>query len=106
MGLGPPPLREEETMTFEDYRKIDAVNASSLKEMRKSPKHYLHRLKNPIDDTPRLGLGRATHTAVFEPDRLLLDYAVWEGDRRGKAYAEFCEVNAERTILKTAEYEV
>lgn len=92
-------------MTFDDYRALDAVNWSTLKEMRRSPRHYRHREQSPREDTPRLGLGRATHTAVFEPDRFLLDYAVWEGDRRGKAYAAFCEQHPSQTILKTAEYE-
>jgi len=91
-------------MTFEDYRKIDAVNASSLKEMRKSPRHFAYRIKHPMEDTPRLGLGRATHTAVFEPDRFPLDYALWDGDRRGKAYAAFCEQHPHQTILKAEEY--
>ncbi len=92
-------------MTFDEYRKIDAVNASSLKEMRKSPRHYLHRIRNPLDDTPRLAIGRATHTAVFEPDRFLLDFVLWAGgDRRGKAYSEFCEQHPNQGILKPEEY--
>ena len=92
-------------MDFKTYGEIRAVNWSTLKEMRKSPRHYLHRLQNPLKDTPRLGLGRGTHTAVFEPDRFLLDYVLWDGDRRGKAYTAFCEQHPAQTILKVEEYE-
>lgn len=92
-------------MNFAEYAALKRVNASTLKEMRKSPRHYKWRLDHPMEDTPRLGLGRGTHTAVFEPDRFLLDYALWDGDRRGKAYAEFCEQHPRQTILKAAEYE-
>jgi exodeoxyribonuclease VIII len=93
-------------MNFAEYLKIDAVNASSLKEMRKSPLHYAYRQAHPMEDTPRLGLGRATHTAVFEPDRFAIDYAVFMGERRaGKEWASFCEQHPDQTILKRAEYE-
>ena len=91
-------------MEFAAYREIDAVNWSSLKEMRKSPRHYLHRLHEPKADTAAMRRGRATHTAVFEPDRFPLDYVVWEGDRRGKAYTAFCEQHPHQTILKADEY--
>jgi hypothetical protein len=92
-------------MTFAEYLKIDAVNASSLKEMRRSPLHYAHRKANPREDTARLAMGRATHTAVFEPDRFALDFAVFMGERRaGKEWAAFCETHPNQTILKEPEY--
>jgi hypothetical protein len=93
-------------MTFSDYVAIKAVNASSLKEMRKSPLHYKHRVEHPLEDSTRLAMGRATHTAVFEPDRFAVDYAVFMGERRaGKEWAAFCEQHPNQTILKLAEYE-
>lgn len=92
-------------MTFEEYAKIDAINFTTLKETRKSPKHFKYRRENPREDTTRLGLGRAAHTAVFEPDRFPLDYAVFRGARRaGKAWDEFQDANEGRTILKADEY--
>jgi exodeoxyribonuclease VIII len=92
-------------MTFDDYSKVAAVNWSSLKEARRSPLHYRYRVETPKEDTARLALGRATHTAVFEPDRFLLDFVLWDGgDRRGKAYAAFCEQHPNQTILKAEEY--
>ena len=50
-----------------NYTDIDAVNWSSLKWMRESPQMYRYRLSVPMEDTPALALGRATHTLVFEP---------------------------------------
>lgn len=43
--------------------------------MRQSPKHYLHALKNPREDTEALLLGRVTHCMVYEGDKLALRYA-------------------------------
>lgn len=94
-------------LTFEDYVALPAVNWTTLKEMRRSPLHYAHRLANPKEDTTRLALGRACHTAVFEPDRFLLDYALFEGEaRRGKEWTAFKELHADKTILKRDEYEL
>jgi exodeoxyribonuclease VIII len=95
-------------VTDDDYAKyaqIDAVNWSTLKEMQKSPKHYQHRLKNPRKDTAAMMIGRATHTAVFEPDRFALEYAVFKGERRaGKVWEAFKESHATETILKIDDY--
>jgi exodeoxyribonuclease VIII len=93
-------------MTFQAYQAIDAVNWTTLKEMGRSPKHYRHRLETPREDTPALAMGRAAHTAVFEPDRFILDYAVFTGPRRaGKEWDAFAAANEGRTILKTEEYQ-
>ncbi len=95
-------------MTFAEYLKVDAVNWSTLKHLRVSPKHYQHALTHQRADTNALKLGRAVHTAVFEPDRLLLDYVLWDGgDRRGKDWLLFKSLHEQtsRTILKLEEYE-
>jgi hypothetical protein len=90
---------------FAAYAKIDAINWSTLKEMAKSPKHYQHALANARKDTAAMALGRAVHTAVFEPDRFALEYAVWKGDRRaGKTWEAFKAMHAKETILKVDEY--
>lgn len=89
-----------------NYFDIDAVNWSSLKEMRRSPLHYQHRLHAPRKDTSSLVLGRAIHLAVLEPARFETEVAVFDGlVRRGKAWDEFQELNADRTILKPSEVE-
>jgi len=91
--------------SFADYRAIEAVNWSTLKEMGKSPAHYQHRLTHPLMDTPRLLLGRAVHTAVLEPDMFALQYTVYDGKTRyGKEWDAFRAANADKGILKFDEY--
>jgi hypothetical protein len=96
---------------FGHYAAIDAVNWSTLKELRRSPLHYRHRLTSPLEDKANLRAGRAAHTAVFEPDRFLLDYALFDHKnkggkvvRNGNIWKEFRAANAHRTIITPAEY--
>lgn len=91
---------------FDIYAATDGVNYSTLKYMRVSPLHYRHAVDNPTDDTPLLAVGRAIHTAILQPHRLEIDYAVFEGKRRqGKVWDAFEAANAERTILRADEME-
>lgn len=93
-------------MSFDEYAALPGVNWSTLKDMGKSPLHYRHRIQEERADTPRMAIGRAVHTAVLEPDRFALEYAVYEGARRaGKEYEAFAAANAGRTILRVDEYE-
>jgi hypothetical protein len=97
----------EPRLTFPEYAAIRAVNWSTLKELARSPLHYSHRLFTPREDSDTLRLGRATHTAVFEPERFLAEYALWEGTaRRGKAWEAFEAEHAERTILTAYQYQI
>lgn len=89
---------------FDAYTAIEAVNHSSLKHMKTSPLKYKHVVDNGIDDTVLFGVGRAIHCATLQPERLELDFAVFEGKRRqGKAWDAFEAENANRTILKRDE---
>jgi exodeoxyribonuclease VIII len=90
---------------FDAYARRDAVNCSLLKEMRRSPRRYLFRKANPLEDSKRLALGRAAHTAILEPDRFPLDFVVFPGARRaGKEWDAFAAANRDKTILKLDEY--
>lgn len=92
-------------MTRDEYFARPEVNWSLLKEMRRSPLQFNFRRHNPREDTKRLMAGRAGHTAILEPDRFLLDYALWTGDRRaGKEWDKFCAANGGKTILKAEDY--
>jgi hypothetical protein len=95
------------SMKYADYAAAPGCNFSTLKHMARSPLHYRHALQNPPTETTAMLLGRATHTTVFEPQRLELEYAVWSGDRRGNAFKEFEEACTEqgRSILKEGEYQ-
>lgn len=89
-----------------EYDAIDAINWSTLREATKSPLAYYHRLSNPPAETDAMRLGRAVHTAVFEPDRLLHEYVIWDqGRRAGAQWDAFKAMHEGRTILKPEEYD-
>lgn len=94
-------------MRFQDYLRTPGVNFSTLKHMRDSPRHYQHALQHPPTETTNMLLGRATHTAVFEPERFQLEYATWPGTRRGNAFKSFqaeCDEQG-RSVLREKEHE-
>ena len=93
------------TVPFSEYCKIPAVNWSTLKELGRSPAHYKYRLTAERPDSATFALGRAVHTAILEPDRFMFDYVLNDDNRNSKAYKEFAQENADKTILKTPEYE-
>lgn len=98
----PPSL---EQMPFDAYRQLRGINWSQLKHLRQSAMHYQHHRHVASEDTPALALGRLVHALVFEPHTAGADFAIWEGEaRRGKEWEAFKVANADRTILKLAEY--
>jgi hypothetical protein len=107
-------------MTFAAYRKIDAVNWSSLKHLFVdragpedprlcivSPMRYKHfRDQGEVEETDAMRLGKATHTAIYEPDRFALEYILWTGGvRNGKKWEAFEQAAEGRCILTVAQYE-
>lgn len=86
---------------FDDYAAIDAVNWSKLKRMLVSPLHYKHALAEPPEEeTDPMRVGRATHTAIFEPQKFATDVAVWMGGRRfGREWDFFNLEHAGKTVL-------
>jgi hypothetical protein len=99
-------------MPYRDYAALRGISITRLKELKRSPKHYKHRLSNP-KETPSLKLGTAAHTAVLEPERFGRDYAVWaertkSGNmrpRNGKFWDAFAAQHKGQTILTAHEYE-
>lgn len=62
-------------MSFEEYRRIDAINASAIKEGLTSMKHMRAYLSGDgKKDTPDMAFGRAAHCAILEPERFASEY--------------------------------
>lgn len=88
-------------MPNEDYHKDPGLGSSGLKLLNKSPAHYYARYldpnREPVEPTPAMKLGTATHMAVLEPDKFNETYVVVpEGvDRRSNAgKALFAEIES------------
>ena len=56
-----------EGLTIEEYLAIDAMSASGIEQLRKSPVHLKHYRDNPKPSTPAMELGTALHMALLEP---------------------------------------
>lgn len=92
-------------MTFDEYRGIRAVNWSSLKHMRKSPKHY--RYEKMVEDmsTRAMDIGTAVHCAVLTPDRFAIELHVVDvGARTAKAYKDAVIANPTRLVILEHEH--
>lgn len=100
-------------MPADEYRAIEALNISRLKEMRRSPMHYRHALSFPKATAP-LALGTAGHVAVLEPERYVREFAVWDrrteadamAPRRGKHWDEFEAAHKGQTIITQDQHEL
>ncbi len=77
-----------------NYDEVQAVNKSTLWEMRRSPLHYWHLIHDtPRKDTPAMAFGRAVHAAILTPTAYKRNYAVMPDiDRRTKAGKEAYEI--------------
>lgn len=92
-------------MPFPEYAALGALNASRLVDFSVSPLLYRHRLTEPRPDSAALLAGRAAHTAILEPERFAVDYAVYDGKRQGKAWEEFKAKHADRSLITRGEYD-
>ena len=76
------------------------ASSSGLKQILRSPAHYVEYLKNGIKDTPDMQLGRAIHTALLEPDEFENRFVVYDGDRRKGEFKEFKQAHSHLEILR------
>jgi hypothetical protein len=85
------------------YFSRPGVNWSRLKLARSSVLHYRDTPDRP--DTAALGMLRAVHAMVLEPEHVDRDFVVWTGAaRRGKVWDAFKADNVDRTILTEREH--
>lgn len=94
-----------------DYRALSAINKSGLDHIAKSPAHYQQYLKTPVEPTPAMIVGQATHMGVFEPELLYRHFfARPEGidgrTKEGKEkLSELGKQHVGKTMLKAEEME-
>ena len=66
---------EKKIEHFDIYKDTKGyLNASSLKEILKSPAHFKYYLDNPKEETDSMKLGTAIHTKLLEPEEFKKDY--------------------------------
>ena len=71
-------------MPAEQYHATDAVSASLLKQIAKSPAHAKAYLSQQQEPTAAMLFGTAFHCAVLEYEKFTQQYAVFVGDKRTK----------------------
>lgn len=62
-------------LPFSEYQNIDAVNASSLRDIERSAHHWWFNREHPPPATPAMDFGTAFHTLVLEPEEFDKNYA-------------------------------
>lgn len=68
-----------------EYDAIDALSFSLMKELLKSPGHYIQAKTAKREETKALRLGAAAHMAALQPEKFIQSYAMCpEADRRTK----------------------
>ncbi len=96
--------------SFQEYRKLEAVNNSSMQNLRRGVNQYLFGLENSGEETDALGFGRAFHTYVLENDLFFKEFIVEKKfDKRtkqGKIDAqEFADQAGDKEIVSNKDFE-
>jgi hypothetical protein len=77
-------------MEFKEYSQIAAINASAIKQGRKSMLHMKHYYDGGHGkDTACMRKGRQAHLCVLEPELFFPSLRVFDGDKRKKEWKEF-----------------
>lgn len=91
-------------MSWEDYRALDAINASTLKHMAKTARHCYEYEHSPQEETKALRVGKAVHTAVLEPERYACDYIIADClSRAAKLFKDLAASNHDKVIITKTE---
>ena len=57
-----------------EYHSGEGLASSHLRELLRSPLHYITRVNTPSKETPAMKLGTAVHCAILEPERFEIEY--------------------------------
>jgi len=92
-------------VSFDEYRRWDAINSSTLRHSRRSMAHVKAALSEPDSDSDSKRLGRLIHMGLLEPDRLKDVIPAPINPKTGKAfgadtkaYAEYVDANRGKQI--------
>lgn len=94
-----------------EYRALEGISSTDLKQLSKSPAHYKYWKEHPEEmETLSLLLGRAIHKYVLEKDDFFSEFAVSpKCDRRTKAgqaqWLLFEDQNEGKSLLKDEEFQ-
>lgn len=88
----------------ERYHKLDAISASGLNKLRRSPAHYLASILYPKESTPAQVFGSAVHALVLEPDKFAAEYVQEPTDANGKRYDMRTKAGQEAKAQMLAEH--
>lgn len=99
-----------DNMSFSDYaKKLEGLNQSKLALFKRSPHKFKVLAGVEREDTDALKIGRAIHTAVFQPELFNGEFfCLPEIDRRTtkgrEEYAALVSANPDKTVLKKDEF--
>lgn len=96
---------------WDAYAALPGVSITRLKELKRSPLHFRHRMDHPKETAPLI-LGRAAHCATLEPDRFEKDFSVWGrrtssgnlAPRNGKHWQAFKDECQGQEIITADQY--
>lgn len=94
-----------EKISFDKYKKIQAINASSISDFLICPYYYKYNLDHPSEDTEATQIGSLAHAMFFEPETVAQHYAAAPHvDRRTKEgraiFNKFVEESQGKTVVK------
>ena len=90
-----------------EYHSGEGLGSSHLRELLRSPLHYITRVNTPSKETPAMKLGTAVHCAILEPERFEIEYieapVIDRRTKDGKALWSELEQSG-RIVLTADEY--
>lgn len=99
-------------LTEKEYNAAPGVRRSDLWKIGESPEKFKWAAEHPLEPTPALIFGAATHKYILETERFFDEYAVAPSDidRRTKAGKEmwemFCNMNENKTIISQSDLDI
>lgn len=90
------------------HNDIKAVSSSSMREWRKSPRHFRYFFENEeeYEQTSQMFFGSMAHLCLFQKDVFDRTVIVSEAkDRRAKAYKELAETAPDKHIMLQSEFD-